>query len=1099
MSILDASTHPKQNANIFASAGSGKTWLLITRICRLLLDGVEPQHILAITFTRKSAAEMRARLFEKLAFWATCNEHELLEDLKNIGEQSRTQNIMTARSLYEKCLFYDQSIRISTFHSFCEEVIRAFPLESELPNSFELTEHYQLYANQAWQQLLKASEKNEKLKDALQTLYKYCFGLKGAQRALMCFLDTRSEWHAYTQRHEDPANFAYQTLLSVIGNEKENEGNLFISNKCKTDLQRYQQILRTSPTKTYLSWADKLEQYFDLKLTDQSVCLKKLTEILLTAKNELRKLTISKKWQSLLSEDDYLHLTDTHSHIGAILLNAIETQKHNELLHANKAWFYAGEQLLKHYQHVKFSQGVIDFSDLEWETFRLLQFEHNVEWIHYKLGQRIRHFLVDEFQDTNPIQWHLLKPLIEASQEQYEGDSNSLFLVGDIKQSIYRFRGANPEIQSLASQWSQSALNSNELNNNHSWRSSPAIINLVNEIFSSELMKKSFPSFQPHSCEHENRWGMIKIFPLIPIEQQQTQEKFRNPLTTPFKDNEETVHFHEGCLIAEEIQKLIADKTPIYDENSIYSASYSDILILTRNRSHLKDIKAGLLQAHIPFNSRDGNYLLEYLEVKDILSLLQVLIDPYNDLKLAQVLRSPIFSISDEDLIALRTAEAEIWMDKLVQIAETKESNHPLHTAISKIKDWQNLVDHIPVHDLMSHIFKSRDIISRYRDSVDQFEAEHVSSRLNQLLHQCLELDSGRYSSVSRFLHKIKMINPEVILDSGEDSINRVEIMTVHGAKGLEAPIVFIADIGPNHERPEQFRALSNWPAESNAPLSIMLTTSKNNMSEAALSFKNAIEQNDEDLNLLYVALTRAKQIMIMTGSQSKRATPCWYDQLSQALNLADDEIYQKEHLSKPPLTQTTPTITESKTIEISNRLLQPISEPLKNKSAILNTNTSTREGIIIHKLLEILSTTHDLNDQGLLNRISLDTNLECDFDELKIYKTEVFNCLNDETIKSIFELEPNHQAYNEFAIATTSKHQNINIIDRLILSTETAWIIDFKTQHDVDENNVMEVATTHQQQLSRYKTAISSLYPNLSIRCSIVFTKIPKLVDIQI
>ena len=141
MASLDTSTHPQHNANVFASAGSGKTWLLITRICRLLLSGAEPQHILAITFTRKSAAEMRARLFDKLETWSIISESELSDELSAINELADEVAIKKARGLYEKLLFSDQAIRISTFHAFCEEIIRAFPLESELPTTFELTEH----------------------------------------------------------------------------------------------------------------------------------------------------------------------------------------------------------------------------------------------------------------------------------------------------------------------------------------------------------------------------------------------------------------------------------------------------------------------------------------------------------------------------------------------------------------------------------------------------------------------------------------------------------------------------------------------------------------------------------------------------------------------------------------------------------------------------------------------------------------------------------------------------------------------------------------------------------------------------------------------
>ena len=1099
MSNLDHSTHPLNNANVFASAGSGKTWLLIARICRLLLAGADPQHILAITFTRKSAAEMRARLFDTLESWAVADDRQLSVYLTDIGESDDTRNIKIARCLYEKCLFSEQRIRISTFHAFCEEVIRAFPLESELPTSFEVSEHFQLYATQAWQQLLQQSERDQKLHEALDELYKFCYGYQGARKALMTFLAARSEWLTYILNREDPVNFAYQNLLRDLGNEKAEEDTFLTSDQCIADLQNYRRILLTSSTQTHRQWASKLELLFETEYSDKPLFIERLKAVFLTGKNEIRKLTISKKWQTSLSADDYQHLTDTHGQVGALLLNLINAKKHNRLLRANRAWYFAGHQFLRHFQTAKFSQGIIDFNDLEWETFRLLQHEHNVQWVQYKLGQRIRHFLVDEFQDTNPTQWHLLKPLVEASHEQHENNSASLFLVGDVKQSIYRFRGANPQIQAIASTWSQEFLNSNEICNDHSWRSSPAIINLVNKVFTHPSMQDAFGSFLLHSCQHEKRWGKVKILPLTPIEEKQELQDFRDPLSSPFFDSEESAHFHEGCQIADEIRALIDDETPVYEGDTVRPANYGDIIILTRNRSHLKDIKAGLLQAGIPFNANDPSRLLEYLEIKDMMALLKVLVDPYDDLNLVHVLRSPIFHASDQDLIELRKADASGWWKKLELVASTKPPLHPLLIAFNKLTDWQNLTDHIPVHDLMSHIYNSANILANYQSSVAEFEAAHVGNRLNQFLHQCLELDSGRYSGISRFLRKLKLLNPEVSDSSDNHGHNAVEIITVHSAKGLEAPIVFIADSGPNHEPPEQFRTLTHWPAEVGSPTSFLLGCSKDKMSESATLFSESIKTRDEELNLLYVALTRAKQILLVTGSQSRRNGISWHQILCNILEIEAGEIYEKEFSARPVPSQIHTPAENIQSTEIPEALFRPLSITKHEATYPEAVKSVTREGIIIHKLLEILSESSMPADQQLVNRISLETRYEVTPDELQQFKQEAMNCLQNENVKAMFKLSDNQQAFNEFAIATTGNQQKVNIIDRLIISEELAWIIDFKTQGNVSKDNARQLAQTHIPQLSRYKQAVALLYPGLPIRCSIVFTKLPTLVDLEI
>ena len=1099
MQNLDHSTHPSRNANVFASAGSGKTWLLITRICRLLLAGTEPQHILAITFTRKSAAEMRARLFNTLEKWAVADDKQLSIDLTEMGESVNNQNIEIARSLYEKCLFSEQSIRISTFHAFCEEVIRAFPLECELPVSFEVSEHTNIYTTRAWQQLLQQSEKDQRLHDALDELYKFCYGYQGARKALMAFLAARSVWLSYTFNKDDPVSFAYQNLVRDVGDEKNEESIFLTSDHCIADLQNYQRILQSSPTETHRQWAEKLALLFRTGSSDKRLFVDRLKAIFLTGKNEIRKLRISKKWRQLLSDDDYQNLTDTHSHIGALLLNLTNAYKHNELLRVTQAWYTAGHQFIKYYQTGKFSQGIIDFNDLEWETFRLLQYERNVQWVQYKLGQRIRHFLIDEFQDTNPTQWHLLKPLVEASHEQNDNIGVSLFLVGDIKQSIYRFRGANPEIQTIASRWSKQLLNSNQISNDHSWRSSPAIINLVNQVFTHPCMQDAFSAFVPHSCQYEKRWGKVKILPLIPIKEKQVPQYFRDPLSAPFNDSEENAHFLEGRLIANEIQTLIDSETPVYDGDSVRSACYGDILILTRNRSHLNEIKAALLQAHIPFNANDPNRLLEYLEIKDMMALLKVLIDPYDDLNLAQVLHSPIFNASDEDLIELRKTDATGWWKKLERLFSNTLHTHPLNIAFKQLTDWQSLADHIPVHDLMSHIYNSANILGNYQSCVAEFEAVHVSNRLNQFLHQCLELDSGRYSSISRFLRKIKLLDPEVSVDTENHSENAVEIITVHSAKGLEAPIVFIADSGPNHEPPEQFKALTLWPAELSSPTSFLMGCSNEKMSQSAILFRESIETRDEELNLLYVALTRAKQMLVITGTRSKRSGASWHETLCNILEIETDETYEQEFLTRPELSQPHAPTKNTKSMDMPDRLFQPLTV---NEHELTHTElikSVTREGIIIHKLLEILSEYKMLADQQLMNRISLETRFEVTPAELRQFRQEAIHCLQNENVKAMFELSENQQAFNEFSIATTGHQQKINIIDRLIISDDLVWIIDFKTHSKVNNDNAQQLAQTHIPQLSRYKQAVKSLYPDLPIRCSIVFTKLPILVDLEI
>ncbi|MDW3095176.1 MAG: UvrD-helicase domain-containing protein [Gammaproteobacteria bacterium] len=1106
MASLDTSTHPQNNANVFASAGSGKTWLLITRICRLLLAGAEPQQILAITFTRKSAAEMRARLFDKLQAWSVISETQLRNELAAIRETTDNSNIEKARGLYEKLLFSDQTIRISTFHAFCEEIIRAFPLESELPTTFELTEHSHVYANQAWQRLLTSSEQTgkTKLREALHTLFDFCFGLNGCKTALLSFLNARSEWRAFTKQSQDAVAFAYTELVKQVGESHDNEYSLWLqSNEFIDTLKKYYELLRTSPAKTYQQWADKIEPILSIQDQRLNSTLQSLRSALLTNDNNPRKLTISKAWQKIISPQQVDFLTRTHQEFTSKLLSLLDSQVHTRLLNANQAWFYAGRELLQQYQHVKFEHGIIDFNDLEWETYRLLQQEDHALWVQYKLGQRIRHFLVDEFQDTNPIQWHLLKPLIESSQDQHETQSSSLFLVGDIKQSIYRFRGANPEIQTLASEWSQQQLNSQLMSNDHSWRSSPAIIDCVNRIFSHHTIAEKFCLFQTHSYQHNDRWGFVKIHPLIDIQVKQELKQFRDPLSTPRENDEQTAHYKEGVLIAKEISRLIQSNTPIYDGDRIRAANYSDILILTRTRSHLEELKSGLVSASIPIQANDATRLLDFLEIKDMLALLTTLIDPYDDLAFTHLLSSPIFNIKEQQLIQLKVVDAATWKQKLDIYTADASPDNQLHAVKAKLYEWHQLSDRIPVHDLLNYIFSNWNILERYRSAIANSESQHICARLNQFLQQSLDIDSGRFSSIARFLRSIKETNPEALFVDDNEDANVVDIMTVHGSKGLESPIVFIADSGPSNEPPEQFNAITQWPATSESPEIFMLGCKQSSMSNSIQSIKDrASQSSDEGLNLLYVALTRAKQILIITGVNAARSSQLgWHHQCGTALEIEDNnEIWRHEHLSEPKI-DADKSILPAKFNYPENfsDLLEPIGASSTMASINESTSDEALEGTLIHKLLEILSQSPDISDQALLNRVNIESDTHITLEQLTPLKSEACMCLNDDGLKIIFEKNDTQQVHHEVSVASTLGTEPINIIDQMIVSNESVWIIDFKTQADISEQSAKAEAIKFKPQLTRYANAVQSLYPTLAIRCSIVFTKIAKLVDVSI
>ena len=339
-------------------------------------------------------------------------------------------------------------------------------------------------------------------------------------------------------------------------------------------------------------------------------------------------------------------------------------------------------------------------------------------------------------------------------------------------------------------------------------------------------------------------------------------------------------------------------------------------------------------------------------------------------------------------------------------------------------------------------------------------------------------------------------------MNSNTGNIDAVKLMTVHGAKGLEAPIVFVADTGPIKSPADQFKSSAHWPASTQSPTTIMLSCKKSAMSHSALALISQINQADnESLNLLYVALTRAKQVLLISGVQSKGNTQgSWHQLICNSLERDADEVTISEPISKPELPGTNDPTPIRHEIQVDPDIFQPIAPLIHSKiSSDSNSTDSIQQGTLVHKCLEILSISPKLDDRALLNRIQSETNIELSIEELQPIKTEAITCVTHVNTHDIFQLNSGQRALNEVTIAYTKDNEHtINVIDRLIISEQLIWIIDYKTDKKALSSNLEQHIATYIPQMRRYFTAIKSLYPDLSVRCSILFTKLPRIVDID-
>lgn len=1116
MSLHAAS--PEVNATVFASAGSGKTWLLVTRILRLLLAGVAPERILAVTFTRKAAGEMQARLRERLRTLAGLDEGALVEALRGLGMEPRAADLQRARGLYERLLFARHALRITTFHALCQEILRRFPLEAEVPPGFELLESTGELRAQAWDALFAeaTAAPDGPLARDLETLFEHCGNLQNTRSALDSFLDHRSDWWAFTEQAEDPLAYAAEQARALFAVDPGADPVAALFAEHRAQLAEFADLLSRHPTKTNSAHAKALAEA--LEAGPSEAAFEKACTVFFDKNMKPRTRKPSKAQARAVGESGQRRLLELHEALTARLLEALDARARARNLTMNLAWYRAGSRYLEHYQRLKAELRLLDFTDLEWRAYRLLNHPEHALWVQYKLDQRIDHLLVDEFQDTNPTQWRLLLPLLEELAAGDPERSRSVFLVGDVKQSIYGFRRAKPELQAQAADWIHRRLDGRPFHLDRSWRSSPAIIDFVNRVFSAGPLHERLPQFQPHDTHRSTLWGAVEILPAVeyqPPVQPQPREGLRNPLREPRGHPEQDGHLEEGRRIAACIQALVREGRAVQDEQGIRPVDYGDILILLRSRTHAAALERALREAGIPYLGAEQGTLLEALEVRDLVALLEVLITPYNDLALAQVLRSPLFDVSDEDLITLARTPGEDWMVRLERHAAGGRAGEPLCRAWKYLQNWRRLAGRLPIHDLLDRIYAEADVIRRYQQASPGERAAAVTANLTRFLELALEIDSGRYPSLVRFLARLKALRagvdeaPDAPSTPGADS--RVRIMTIHAAKGLEAPVVFLADAENRTNDRNSFQALVEWPAQAPRPEHMLLIGRAKELDAAGrvLVERASRAEAREQANLLYVALTRARQYLFISATLSKRQNEDgWYNLIRQRLEdwgtPTDAGGWRYVYGEPPPVAaraadgggsrpRPEPALARPLTVDAPEREIAPSRSIAPGGGPAEEDEDARLRGVAIHRLLDWLSSGQ--GPEPARRRLAGELGLPAEAPELGAWLAEAQAVVTAPELAELFDPRRYLRALNEVPLLYTLPEGRVHgVIDRLLLTPDRALIIDYKTHRIGDPREQAALCERYRVQLELYAEGVRRLFPDRRVEAALLFTHTRRL-----
>jgi ATP-dependent helicase/nuclease subunit A len=1065
---------PQNSIVVEACAGSGKTWLLVSRIVRLLLAGVQPGEILAITFTRKAAQEMQERLHDWLHFLAAADDAAVREFLKERAIDAVDDALLAkARGLYRDFLLSSSSITISTFHGWFMQIIQRAPLNAGVPVGMQLLERTAALREEAWDALadsLHAASDGE-LAQEMQWLFN-AYGLHNTRSLLENFLGKRAEWWAFTLGQQEPVEWALASLQAELGVDLDDDPlEALLDDDFNLNAQAFASLLASGSDAQ-----QKLAKSLDdaMRMEDLQSRYQALFDELHTGKGEPRKLKANKGQNA----DQYAALFEN---LLLVLHGVQDALAERAALRLNQAGLRCGAALLEHYQELKLQKQVMDFTDVEWQVARLMKQSESAEYMQYKLDSRYKQVLLDEFQDTNPLQWQILQAWFEASVAADERPK--IFIVGDPKQSIYRFRRADSRLFGAVKEFMMNEFSAKYITQNETRRNAPAVLEVVNGVFASH--PDGFVDFENHLAHHLTLPGFVGVLPLALQEASKTETEqevgaLRNPLFEARAEADSGAREGEAAQFAATISDIVAHWSVLDDKGKPRRASYGDIMVLVRKRTHLRIYEAALRAQNIPFLTSRRGGLLDTLEAEDIQALLMFLIAPFADLQLAQVLRSPIFSCSDNDLMQLAALPATeekkaSWWARLNQAVASGSASAALRRAQGLLHDWLSRADKLPVHDLLDHIYFSADVPHRYAAAVPEAMRATVQANLQALLEVALDVDGGRYPSLPRFLAELRELRAAENESPNEGKVgevgNALRIYTVHEAKGLEAPIVWLLDANDTRSRNDGYGVLLDWPTNAARPVHFSLYSTQAAHGSTRLPLFEAEENyaRREGMNLLYVAITRAKQALLVSGNgrsaeaEQKKNEQSWYDRIAQLQAPADNPLLV--------VSAGIETGTKTTAVPVDAALQRPM--PTGQRAASLT--LEQRRGTWLHALLQHLSAPGAIADEAAMQA-------QCGIpaDEMSELWQQALQLMKQPQLQRFFDAAHYRSAHNEMPYVNAQGE--LKRIDRLVEFDTEVWVLDYKSGASHDP-------APYRAQMAEYRGAMQSVYADKTVHCALVFS----------
>lgn len=1042
-------SNPEISTWVSASAGTGKTKILTDRVIRLLLNNVHVSKILCLTFTNAAAGEMHDRIIKHLAGWSFANDDELKTELEQLlGSEVTPNRLLLAKNLYEKLLTSEDKINIHTIHSFCQKLLKKFPLEADVSPNFQVIDEGKSF------EIIHKIKRQVQRAEELEPISTYL----------------SRNFHDITI--DEIFNEIISNRVKFQGRDDENiyqNSKIIIDKLENIQEQKYQPILELP----LLS-----------NLIDYNLDVASLKSFFLTQEGEKKKRIVPKK----IADPGSSLYSDLEQIQHQIYL--LDQEEKSEHLHRFSTLISKlGISIISKYEKYKKARGLLDYDDLIIKTNKLLRKSSARDWVLYKLDGGIEHLLVDEAQDTSPLQWQIIEALIEEfhSGEEKEIDK-TIFVVGDDKQSIFSFQGADITSFSRVNETLKTKLlaaqkNFETINLEISYRSAKEILDVTDQVF--RMIKSTIPelfpiNIPPISAFRSGHLGSVELWPLC--KDAKKAEEFW-PI-----NNQNIEDLPAKKVLAIKIAEYIKSQIDngIVLPSTGKAARPGDFMILFRTRDEftievVKQIKhLGLDVAGI-----DRILLSANLAVLDLISAAKFTLNPEDDLNLACLLKSPLIGLREEDLQKLCQSRGKksLW----------QHMQDSTHKVCIKLELFINIAKTLNAKNFFHYL---ADVMG-FREKLVTSIGLECNDAIDELLNYSYNYATTTDCSLQSFIFWFE--NYQIDIKRRVENSDKIKIMTIHASKGLQAPYVIICDTTSLPVTTCRFV----WDKNGTA-------LSAKNSNYVPEFFKNLkeIEQKkskQEYLRLLYVAMTRAEDNLVICGHQGQTKIPehCWYNLVSLAMQglpmTIDGEkfIYQREKFSTEYINTDNHPAEKEKIVYIKqspHHYDHTKFEPEIGDGTNISTrsplfqNNSLKYGLVFHKILEDgikLGSLQNLKNHPLITTISEELQNKIKLSIDRISENKEFNDLLNNAIKT------------EVSVGTYEGGQvKIGRIDLLIIEENKVTVIDYKSDnspptlpHLVPQNYI--------NQLNAYRNIIQKLYKNHTIFCKILWLENGRITEV--